>query len=325
MMRRREFITLLGGAAAGWPLAARAQHAAMPVIGFLSSESPELFVSALRTFRQGLAERGYGEGQNVSMEYRWAEGQNDRLPALAADLVRRRVNVIVVPASTPAALAAKAATATIPVVFSTAGDPVALGLVASLSRPGGNVTGVTTLGTELGPKRLGLLHELMPQATVIALLINPTNLALAESTARNLQAAANTLGLQHHVLHASTERDFDSIFSSIGQRATGLVLGIDSFFTARRERLGELALRHGVPAIYQTRDFAVAGGVMSYGGSLEEAYRLVGLYAGRILNGEKPTGLPVQQATRVELVINLRAAKVLGIEVRQRCSYAPTR
>jgi putative ABC transport system substrate-binding protein len=313
-MRRRDFIALIGGAAA-WPLAARAQQN-VPVIGFLNSESPALFASAVRIFRQGLSETGYVEGQNVAIEYRWAEGQNDRLPGLAADLVRRQVSVIAAPGTTPAALAAKAATTTIPVVFFTAGDPVALGLVATLSRPGGNITGLTSLGTELGPKRLGLLHELLPRATAMAMLINPTNLALAESTTRELQAAARTLGLQHHVLHASTEREFDSIFASIVQmRASGLVIGIDSFFTARRERLGELALRHRIPAIYQSRDFAVAGGVMSYGGSLEEAYRLVGLYTGRILKGEKPADLPVQQATRVELVINLRAAKALGLEV----------
>ena len=316
MSTRREFITLLGGAGVTWPLAARAQQPAVPVVGFLSSESPVLFANALRIFRQGLSEAGYVEGQNVAIEYRWAGGQNDRLPTLAADLVRRQVSVIAAPATTPAALAAKAATATIPIVILTAGDPVALGLVASLDHPGGNITGAASLGGELAPKRLELLHELMPTATMMALLVNPTNPALAESTVREVQAAARTLALKLHILRASAENDFDTVFATMLQlKATALEIAIDSFFTARREQLAELALRHRVPAIYQYRDFAAAGGVMSYGGSLTEGYRLVGLYTGRILKGEKPADLPIQQTTKVELIVNLKTAKTLGITV----------
>ena len=275
-----------------------------------------LFANALRIFRQGLSETGYVEGQNVAIEYRWAEGQNDRLPTLAADLVRRQVSVIAAPATTPAALAAKAATATIPIVILTAGDPVALGLVASLDHPGGNITGAASLGGELAPKRMELLHELMPTATMMALLVNPTNPALAESTTREVQAAARTLGLKLHILRASAESDFDTVFATMLQlKATALEIAIDSFFTARREQLAELALRHRVPAIYQYRDFAAAGGVMSYGGSLTEGYRLVGLYTGRILKGEKPADLPIQQTTKVELIVNLKTAKALGLDV----------
>jgi putative tryptophan/tyrosine transport system substrate-binding protein len=312
-MRRREFIGLLGGAGA-WPLAARAQQPAIPVIGFLSSESPALFASFLGVFRQGLSEAGFVEGQNVAIEYRWADGQNERLPILAADLVRRQVSVIAAPGSTPAALAAQRASATIPIVILTGGDPVALGLIASLNRPGGNVTGVTSLGRELAPKRLGLLHELVPTATVMALLVNPTNTALTESTTRDVQAAAHTLGLQLHVLHAGSEGDFDAVFSSLIElRASALVIAVDSYFTVRREQLAGLALRHGMPAVYQYRDFAAAGGVMSYGGSLAEGYHLAGLYTGRIIKGEKPANLPVHQVTRVELVINLKTAKALGL------------
>jgi putative ABC transport system substrate-binding protein len=314
-MRRRDFITLLGGAAL-WPMAVRAQQTSMPVIGFLGSESPALWESNLRFFRQGLSETGYVEGQNVAIEYRWAEGQNDRLPALAADLVRRQVSVIAAPGTTPAALAAKAATATIPIVIFTAGDPVALGLVASLQRPGGNVTGATSLGGELARKRLHLLHELLPTATVMALLVNPSSPALAEPQAREVQAAALTLGLHLHVLRASTERDFDTVFATMLQlKATALVIAIDSFFTARREQLGALALRHGIPAIYQSREFAAAGGVMSYSGRLTEGYHLVGLYTGRILKGEKPADLPVQQPTKVELIVNLKTAAALGLTI----------
>ena len=314
-MQRREVITLLGAAVA-WPLAARAQQPAMPVIGFLGSDSPALFAGALPIFRKGLSETGFFEGQNVTIEYRWAEGQNDRLPALAADLVRRQVNVIVAPGSTPAALAAKAATATIPIVILTAGDPIALELVASLNRPGGNITGLTSLGRELVSKRLELMHELLPTATVVALLVNPTNHALTESTTREAQDAARTLGLQLHILQASTERDFDTVFATLVQlRASALVIAIDSFFTSRREQLAALALRHGVPAIYQYRDFASAGGVMSYGGSLTNAYGLVGRYTGLILKGQKPADLPVQQVTQIELVVNLKNAKALGLTV----------
>ena len=314
-MTRREFVTVLGVAVV-WPVAARAQQTLMPSIGFLGSESPALFASHLRMFRQGLSETGYVEGRNVAIEYRWAEGHNDRLPALAADLVRRQVRAIATPGTTPAALAAKAATTTIPIVFFTAGDPVALKLVSSLNRPGGNATGATSLGGDLAPKRLELVHQLMPTATVIAALVNPSNPVLAESTARKLQEAARGLGLRLHTLRANTERDFDSVFTELVRlRASALVIAIDSFFTARREQLGALALRHGIAAIYQDRDFAVAGGVISYGGSLTEGYRLVGLYTGRILKGERPADLPVQQITRVELIINMKTAKALGLSV----------
>jgi putative tryptophan/tyrosine transport system substrate-binding protein len=314
-MRRREFITLLSGLAA-WPLTARAQQPALPVIGFLSSESPALFANLLDAFRQGLREVGYVDGQNVAIEYRWAEGQNDRLPALATDLVHRRVRVIAAPVTTPGALAAKAATATIPIVFFTGGDPVALGLVASLSRPGGNITGVTSLGEELAAKRLELMHELMPSATIMALLVNPANTALIASTTKAAQIAARALGLQLHILQASTEGEFDTVFATLAQlRASALVIAVDSFFTGRREQLAALALRHRMPAIYQSRDFAEAGGLMSYSANLREALRLVGIYTGRIVKGEKPADLPVQQATKVELIINLKVAKTLGITV----------
>jgi putative ABC transport system substrate-binding protein len=304
----------VGGAAASWPLAARAQQAAMPVVGFLGSESPALFAAPLRVFLQGLSDAGYVDGRNVAIEYRWAEGHNDRLPALAADLVRRQVRVIAAPGTTPAALAAKAATATIPVVIFTAADPVKLGLVASLNRPGGNVTGMTSLGLELAPKRLELMHELIPTATVMALLVNPSNPAIAVPVAKEASAAARTLGLQLQIVRAGTERDFDPVFANLVQtRASALVIAIDSFFTGRREKLAALAFRYRIPAIYQYRDFAAAGGVMSYGGSLTDAFHLVGLYTGRILKGEKPADLPVQQVTRVELVINVKAAKALGL------------
>ena len=315
-MRRREVIAGLAGATAGWPRAVSAQQPAMPVVGFLSSESPALFASFLGAFTHGLKEAGFVEGQNVAIEYRWAQGQNERLPILAADLVQRQVSVIAAPGSTPAALAAQRASATIPIVIFTGGDPVALGLVASLNRPGGNVTGATSLGRELAAKRLGLLHELMPTATIMALLVNPTNTALTETTTSDVQAAARTLGLQLHILHAGTERDFEKAFATLVQlRASALVIAIDSFFTVRREKLAALALRHGVPAVYQYRDFAAAGGVMSYGGSLVEGYHLVGLYTGRILRGEKPADLPVQQVTKVELVINLIAANALNLTI----------
>ena len=307
---RRRFLATLGGAVA-WPLAARAQQA-MPAIGFLGSES---FEDRLRAFRQGLRDTGYVEGNNVAIEYRWAEGQNDRLPTLAANLVRIRVTVIATP-DTTAALAAKAATTTIPIIFFTAANPVEIGLVANLARPGGNLTGVTTLGLEVGPKRLELLHELVPAATTMALLVNPTSLALSERTTRDLQTAARALGLKIHVLHASTEREIDSAFATFAQlRAGGLVIGPDAFFTSRAEELAALALRHRVPAIYQFREFVEAGGLMSYGTDLTDGNRLTGVYTGRILKGEKPADLPVQQSSKAELIINLKTARALGLTV----------
>jgi putative ABC transport system substrate-binding protein len=314
-MKRREFITLLGGAAA-WPLTARAQQAAMPVIGFLDSRSLDAMIEErLRAYRQGLSEAGYVEGRNVTIEYRWAEGQNDRLPALVADLVRRQVTVIVANGSTPAALAAKAATRTIPIVFNIAGNPIELGLVASLARPGANVTGVTTLGAEVAPKRLELLHELVPAATIVAVLVNPTS-PLAETASKGLQAAARTLGLRMHVFHAVADRDFDVAFASfVQQRAGGLVISSDAFFSSRLEQLAALTIRHAMPTVYQFREFAAAGGLMSYGHSPTETYRVMSIYTGRILKGEKPTDLPVQQATKVELVINMKTAKALGLTV----------
>ena len=311
---RRKFLATLGGAAA-WPLAGRAQQAAIPVIGFLSSASPNLYSDRLRTFREGLKEAGYVEGRNVEIDYRWAEAHNDRLPVLAAELVHRQVAVITA-SSTPSAFAAKAATATIPIVFGVAVDPVKVGLVASLNRPGGNLTGVTNLNVEVGPKRLELLHELLPAATTFAMLVNPTSPSTAEPSSRTLQVAARTLGLQLHVLHTSTERDFDTVFATLVQlRAGGLVIMPDTLFLAHSEQLGALTVRHAVPTVYAYRPFAAAGGLMSYGSDETEYYRLVGIYVGRILKGEKPADLPVQQSTKVELIINLKTAKALSITV----------
>jgi putative ABC transport system substrate-binding protein len=312
MIRRRDFITLLGGAAVALPLAARAQQGALPVVGFLNSQSADGYAHYVRAFRQGLGETGYVEGGNVAIEYLWADTQNNRLPALAAALVSGQVRVIA--ANTLAALASKAATKTIPVVFVTAGDPVELGLVASLSRPGGNVTGVTTLNVEVAAKRLELLHELIPSANVVAALVNPTNPSLAEPLTRDLQAAARTLGLQLHVLQASSERDFDAVFATLHQmRAGALVVGSDALFTSRREQLAAMALRYAMPTMYENPDFPEAGGLMSYGGSFMDAYRRLGVYTGRILKGDKPADLPVEQATRIELVINMKTAKALGL------------
>ena len=302
-MTRREFVTLLGGTAAAWPLAARAQQAAMPVIGFLSSASPNLsgYAIRLRAFRQGLKEAGYVEGQNVQVEYRWTEGQNNRLPVLAAELVHRQVAMIVAAGGTASAVAAKAATATIPIVFGVGVDPVKVGLVASLNRPGGNLTGVTNLNAEVGPKRLELLHELLPAATIIAVLVDPTSPTLAEAFLRDLQAAARDLGVRLHVLQASKEGDFDTVFATLIQlRASALIIGPSTYFVARSEQLAALAVRHAVPTIFHYRPFGAAGGLMSYGRSETDYYRLVGIYAGRIVKGEKPADLPVQQATKVE-------------------------
>src|SRR5262245_30168254 len=312
---RRELLVAVGGAAAAWPLAARAQQSAMPVIGFLNTGSADGFQPMTAAFRQGLQESGYVDGQNVTIEYRWAEGRADRLPEMAADLVHRKVTVIAA-TSAPAALAAKAATTTIPIVFETAGDPVRLGLIGSLNRPGGNVTGVANLNAEVTPKRLELLHELVPTATVIPLLVNPTNTALTEIVLRASQGAAQTLGLKLHVLNASSERDFNGVFEQVVQlRAGGLVVGSDAVFTSRREQLAALALRHAVPTVYQNRSFVAAGGLASYGGATPDAYRLAGVYAARILKGEKPGELPVQLATKVELFVNLKTAKAFGITV----------
>jgi len=279
---RRELLAALGGAAAAWPLAAHAQQPGMPVVGFLNGASPEGYAPYVAAFHQGLKEAGYVEGQNVAIEYRWAQGQYDRLPALAADLVRRQVAVIAV-GTNPAAPAAKAATATVPIVFTTGLDPVKEGLVASLNRPGGNLTGVTALAVEVAPKALELLHKLVPAATVIALLVNPANLS-AQALSRDLQTAARTLGLQLRILHASTERDFDTVFATFLQlRAGGLVIGTDGFFNTQSERLATLTVRHAVPAIFPYREFTAAGGLMSYGVSITDLYRLVGVYTGRIL------------------------------------------
>jgi len=311
-MRRRNFFKIIAGSAAAWPLVARAQQSTMPVIGFLSASSAD--ASRMAAFRQGLAQAGYVDGQNVTIEYRWAEDRSDRLPSLAADLVHRQVTVIAAP-TTPAALAAKAATTTIPIVFTSIGDPVQLHLVASLNRPGGNVTGVTQTNVEITPKRLQLLHELVPAATVMGLLVNPTN-PFVETETKELQAAARSLGLELHVLNASTERDFDGIFAKLVQlHAGGLVITGDALFNTWTEQLAALALRHAVPTIYQSRKFAAAGGLVSYGTDFTETYRLAGNYAGRVLKGDKPADLPVQQATKVELYINLKTAKALGISI----------
>jgi ABC-type uncharacterized transport system substrate-binding protein len=315
-IRRREFIISLGGiAVAAWPLAARAQQPAKPVIGFLHSESLNLYAHLVHAFRQGLSETSYVEGRNVAVEYRWADGQYDQLPTLAADLIRRQVAVIA--ANSPAAvLAAKAATTTIPIVFNTGYDPVAAGYVASLNRPGGNLTGVTSLTAEVGPKRVELLHEVMPTASRIALLINPAAGAMSETLSTSLQAAARKLGLQFNVLHASAVRDFDTVFETLVKlQAGGLVIGGDPFFNSRSKQLAALALRHAVPAVYQYREFTAAGGLMSYGGSLTDMYRQFGIYTGRILKGEKPADLPVQQSTKVELFVNLQTARALGLTV----------
>ena len=313
-MRRRDFITLLGGAAAAWPLAAQAQQPAMPVVGVLDGGSADLNIMA--PFRQGLSDVGYVDGQNVTVEYRWADGRYDKLPELAADLVRRQVSVIAVPSNTPASLAAKAATATIPVVFSVGDDPVRLGLVASLSRPGGNATGMNFFIGELAAKRLGLLRELIPTASRIAVLANPTDPIRTDTNVRDLEAAARAFGLKIHILKAGTTGEIDAAFSAIVREgADALFVLPDSFFANRRVHLAILAARHAIPATYGQRAYAEVGGLMSYGTNLAESRRQVGLYTGRILKGEKPADLPVLQPTKFELVINLQTAKTLGITV----------
>ena len=315
-MTRREFIKLIAASTAVWPLAARAQKPALPVIGFLSPEWPDLFVDRLRGFHAGLGEVGYVEGQNVRIEYRWARGQIDRLSALAAELVRSQVNVIVALGSTPAALAAKAATSTIPTVFYVGTDPVKIGLVASFSRPGGNITGVTTLNVQIAAKRLELVHELLPKATVIAALVNPANPIVAETSERDLLAATRTLGLELRVLRASTEREINDAFATLAHlQANALLIDSDALFISHSKQIAALTTRYATPAIHAARDFVVAGGLMSYGNSPAELYRQAGLYAGRLLKGEKPGDLPVQQATKVSLAINLRTAKTLGLNV----------
>jgi putative tryptophan/tyrosine transport system substrate-binding protein len=314
-LRRREFIALAGAAAAAnfWPLGARAQQPAMPVIGYLGAQSPAAFASRVAAFRQGLGEAGYAEGRNVAIEFRWAEGRHDRLPDLAADLVARQVTVIVAPGGAPAALAAKSATTSIPIVFEMGADPIAIGLVASLARPGGNLTGVSSLNVEVTPKRLEILHEAIPTGAVVAVLLNPTS-PTADSQFKQLQEAARTLALRLHVLHASTDGDFDRVFATLLQlRPKGLVVASDTFFATHSEQLAALTARHAMPAIHQSRDFALAGGLMSYGGSFAESHRQAGVYTGRILKGDKPADLPVQQVTKVELLINLKTAKTLGV------------
>ena len=314
-MRRREFITLLGGAAVASPLAARGQHTAMPVIGFLNVSSAEGYRSMAAAFREGLQESRYVEGQNVAIEYRWAEGQSDRLSAMASDLVHRQVTVIVA-TTTPAALAAKSATTVIPIVFEMGGDPVELGLVASLSRPGGNITGVTQLTTGLVPKQLEALREIQPKLSVMAMLVNPTNLATADVEAQAGLSTARDLGLKLHILNASAEADFEGIFPRLIElRTGGLVIAPDPLFSSRSEQLGALTARRATAAIYKGREFAAAGGLMSYGTNLADSYRLAGVHVARVLKGERPSELPVVQATKVELFLNLRTAKALSLTV----------
>ena len=314
-MRRREFIAGLSGALAS-PLTTRAQQSAMPVIGFLNAASPQSYARPLAAFLKGLEAAGYTDGRNVAIQFRWAEGHNDRLPAMAAELLHNHVNVLAA-TTTPAALAAKAATSTIPIVFESGGDPMKLGLVASFNRPGGNVTGAASLGAVvIAAKGLELLHELTPAARILGLLVNPTNPLIAETQERELSSTAHALGLEIYILKASTERDFDGVFAKLVElRGAGLVISADAYFTSQSQQLAALAVRHAIPAVHARREFPAAGGLASYGTDIAESYRLAGIYTGRVLKGDKPADLPVQQATKVELVINLQAAKALGVSV----------
>lgn len=314
-MRRREFLGLVGSAIVAWPLAARGQQPAMQVVGFINGASPAAYARMLSAFLEGLGEMGYREGENVKIEYRWAQGELNQLSALAAELVHREVSVIVA-TGTPAALAAKASTKTIPIVFETGSDPVQLGLVASLNRPGGNVTGIAQLAVEVVPKRLQMLSEMVPTARVIALLVDPTDPAVSEKTIQGAQAAASSLALELHILNVSTEREMDAVFAKLIQlRAGGVVVSGGQFFNSRSKQIAALARQHSMPTIFPYRDLAAAGGLMSYGTSITDAYRHAGIYTGRVLKGEKPADLPVQQAIKVELIINLVTAKALGIKV----------
>ena len=312
-MNRREFITLLGGAAAAWPLAASAQQPAMPVVGFLHGASAAAFANLVAAFRQGLKDTGYVDGENVAIEYHWAEGQYDRLLALAADLVRRQVAVIATGGGPPSALAAKAATTTIPIVFTVPEDPVRLGLVASLARPGGNLTGINFYLGELVTKRLELLREMMPGVARVAVLVNPANATNAETTLRDVQSAARTMGLQIHTLNASNSREIDAAFAR--ERPDALFVGNDAFFNSRRVQLANLTVRHALPAAFSQREIVEAGGLMSYGSDILDVYRQSGVYAGRILKGAKPADLPVVQSSKFELVINHQTARMLGLTV----------
>ena len=306
--------SLVAAGLLSWPSAA--QQPSMPVIGYLGSETPELFASRLNAFRQGLASTGFVEGRNVVIQYRWAQGRNDRLPELAAELVRANVNVLSTPGSLASAFAAKGATSKIPIVFETGAEPVAAGLVASLNKPGGNMTGVTSLNAQVGPKRLESLYELLPAASTFALLANPTNPRNAEATVGSMQAAARALKLKLELVHASSESEFDGVFAKVRElRAAGLVIANETYYAMRSDALGVLAQRHAVPAAHQSREFALAGGLMSYGGDVIESHRQAGVYTGRVLKGEKPADLPVQQVTKVLMVINLKAAKALGLNV----------
>jgi putative ABC transport system substrate-binding protein len=315
-MRRRDFVQGFAGFVTTWPLAAKAQQAPKPVVGLLGATTAQGYAAQLAAFRQGLSEAGFAEGRDVTIEYRWADDQYDRLPGLAADLVSRNVAVIATIGGTTAALAAKAATTTIPVVFHGGFDPVKTGLVASLNRPGGNLTGIATLSADTGQKRLQLIHEVVPATTTLGILLNPANGAVNETQSNDFQTGARALGLQLHVLDASTEREIEDAFANLKQMRVGaLAIGTDGFFVSRSEQLAALANRYAMPAIFQYREFAAAGGLMSYGGSVPDSYRLSGVYTGRILKGEKPADLPIQQATKVELIVNLKTAKTLGLTV----------